>query len=270
MLSRGYILVCFVTLAVVWVSGWKTIGNEEKGVLTCFMLAGLLPAMWLDTITRWGIRCLRGVLLMAGNFLRSKRGSTLTGIAVFSLLFLFSPFQSEPIPYRYHLATTLLLSIGMLWLQPPCVLVLGASSRQTGRILASVSSASYPFRVVALLDHRRTGYFLGTFSLWTDNLRTDSDSHWRNTVDKLSDHVPLIVLDARTDTPIVVSEVKLILEKPERRNRTIFVVGPDRQAPALELNEISPLARQVRTVKENEIEPAVREWLSKRPLTTKR
>jgi hypothetical protein len=154
------------------------------------------------------------------------------------------------------------MAIALLWLQPPCVLVLGASSRQTGRALALVSSASFPFRVVALLDHRRTGYVVGTFSPLTDNLRTESDHHWRSTVDGLADHVPLIVLDARTDTPIVVSEVKQIMERPGRRDRTIFVIGFDGQAPALEVHGVSPRAPDVRTLQEDELELAVKEWLA--------
>lgn len=262
MLSRLYILVSLATLAAVWLGGWGSLGHRERLVLSGVLLGGLTPLLWLDTMSRLGLRCLRSIPMMASIFLRSKRGSTLTGVTVFCLCFWLSPFAREPSPYRYHMSTTLVLAIALLWLQPPCVLVLGASNRQTGRALASVSRASIPFRVVALLDHRRTGYVVGAFSPLTDNLRTESDHHWRSTVDALADYVPLIVLDARTDTPIVVFEVKQIMERPWRRDRTIFVIGPDGQAPALEAHGVSTNAPDVRTIQEHEIELAVKEWLA--------
>jgi hypothetical protein len=264
MWSRLYILMCCVYLAAVWLGGYGSIGQREKIVQSGMLLGGLAPVMWLDTVTRWGLRSLRTAPLMATVFLRSKRGSTLTGVAVVCLCVWLSPFATQPSPYRYHMSVTLILTLIFLWLQPPCVLVLGASSPPTGRALALVSSALFPFRVVALLDHRKTGYILGSFSPLTDNLRTESDSHWRTTVDHLADHVPLIVLDARTDTPIVVSEVRQILGQPSRLHRTAFIVGAEGEAPALRAHGLSHESAVIRAVREEEIGRALKGWLAAR------
>jgi len=84
----------------------------------------------------------------------------------------------------------------------------------------------------------------------------------RATVDALADYVPLIILDARTDTPIVVSEVKQIMDRPGRRDRTIFLIGSDARAPALEAHGVVLSSPGVRTTQEHELELAVKWWLT--------
>ena len=260
MLSRWYRILFFVLIAAIWFDGIGSFEHLEKQVLSYMLLGGLAPVMWFDTIIHFGLRPLRNVPMMGKIFLRSKRGGTLTGMMVLSLLFLFSPFGAEPHSYRLHLGAIIVLTILFLSLQPPCTLVLGTSNRETGRVLQSVSNTLFPFRVVALLDHRRTGYVVGTFSLLTDNLRTESDHHWRFTVDQLADSVPLIILDARTDSPIVVTEVAMILERPNRLKHSIFVIGTEGQAPALYANGVSVGATGIRAVKEEDIAVALKAW----------
>lgn len=264
MCSRLYIFASLLYLAAIWLGGYGSLPQSKKLVFSGMVLGGLAPIMWLDTVVRWGPRCLRTLPMMGKAFLRSKRGSTLTGLLVISLCFLLSPFAAEPSPYRYHMSATLILTIVFLAFQPPCALMLGASSQLTGRALARVSSVLFPFRVVALLDHRKTGYILGSFSLFTDNLRTESDHHWRSTVDRLADHVPLIVLDARADSPIVISEVKQMLDRPARLNHTIFIVGSDGEAPALQYHGLDHASPAIQTIREEEIERKLKEWLGEK------
>ncbi len=258
MISRWYRVVVAVTLGAIWIGGSGAFGASERLILSGFVIAGLVPIMWVDTVIRSGVGCFRSVPMMARVFLRSKRGATLTGIAVVFVAYILSPYRAQPYPYRYQMSVVLISTTLLLWLQPPCVLVLGASSQQTGRALALISAISFPFRVVALLDHRKTGYLLGAFSPLTDSLRTESDSHWRTTVDGLADHVPLIVLDARADTPLVVAEVKIIMESAGRRDRTIFVCGADGRAPALEAHNVPPHSPKVQVVQEDALQVAIK------------
>ncbi len=264
MFSQLYIFFYVLYMAVVWLGEYNSLGQHERVFLSGALSCGIIPAMWFDTLRHFGLRSLRSVPMMSKVFLRSKRGGTLTGLVVLCLGFWLSPFATYPSPYRYHMSATLVLTIIFLWLQPPCVLMLGASNRTTCQALQSVSLALFPFRVVALLDQRRTRYFVGSFSPFTDNLRTESDHHWRTTVDRLVDCVPLIILDARTDTPIVVSEVKLIIDKPERLKNTIFVIGSEGQAPALQAHGVTANSPGVQVVQDEGIKGALKIWLKAR------
>ena len=160
------------------------------------------------------------------------------------------------------MSVALVLTLVLLWLHPPFALMLGESAGHTGAALAALSSAAFPFRVVALLDPRRTGYMVGPFSVLTDSLRTESDRDWRAVVDRLADSVQLILLDARTDSPIVISEVQQIISKPERLRRTVFVVDADGNAPALSANSLCGDSPGIRVVREAEIRPIVRKWVA--------
>jgi hypothetical protein len=115
-----------------------------------------------------------------------------------------------------------------------------------------------------MLDHRRTGYVSGGFSTFTDNLRIESDRLWRSFVDELADYVPLIVLDARTDNPIVVLEVKIILSKPERLHRTLFVVGPQGEAAALLANDRMSDSPGIHSAREEEITTVLKRYRTSR------
>lgn len=215
--------------------------------------------MWVDTLIYSGWRSIRTIPKMTSIFLKSKRGATLSAIAILSLLFWLSPVAINPSPYRYEMSIILVFSIFLLWHQPPSVLFLGESSRQTGVVLGKFSSSVLPLRVVALLDHRRTGYLVGGFSILTDNLRTQSDYHWRQTVDDLADLLPTIILDARTDKEIVVKEVAMIYGNKNRLSRTYFISDINGNAPALAANGLSILSEGVRSIKPEEILDVVKE-----------
>jgi len=228
--TRLYGLAAVVTAVAVW-SGSADAGFRlfASGLL----LAGVVPCLWFDTLRKSGLRALAAVPAMAGIFVRARRAGFLTGLVVVCLGVWLSPFAAEPSPYRYAMSATLVATVLLLALQPPYLLLLGASSPETGRSLAVVSTALNPLRVVGLLDQGRIGYVVGAFSPFTDNLRTVSDADWRGVVETLIDLVPVIVVDARTDRPVVVEEVGRLLARPDRLRKALFVTDPDGGAPAL-------------------------------------
>lgn len=155
------------------------------------------------------------------------------------LMFWWSPLAQTPEIGREIMSISTVLVVALLWLQPPHAIVLGESSRATGRILGVVSSCYLPLRVVALLDRQRTGSFVGSFSWLTDDLRTESDHDWLEVVESMEDVVSVIVLDARTESPVVIEEVKRILSSADRLKRTIFIISDEGEAPALRANGIN-------------------------------
>lgn len=259
MFTRFYTSLVSLCLLLIWLGWFGSADIRWRLFVTGTLMGSLAAVLWIDTLAKCGLRSLSTVWTMAKVFGRSRRGTTLTGLVVFCLLFWLSPFATNPSPYRIHMSTTLVLTVAFLWLQPPFALMLGASDRSTGRALGSASSALYPYRIVALLDCRRTGPIGGGFSLLTDVLRTESDYDWRDVVDSLADRVPLLILDARTNSPIVSSEVSMIYSKPERLSRTIFVVGLGGEAPALFANDLAVDSPGIRTIQEDEIALVLKE-----------
>ena len=220
--------------------------------------------MWLDTFLRCGWQSFRTIPMMAGTFLRCRRGWVLIMIVVVNLGVFFSPFAREPSPYRIEMALSLAVAVALLWLQPCFVLFLGVSNESSGTMLETVSRALWPLRVVALLDRQQTGPVRGGFAL-TDDLRTVSHQYWRTVVDWLADLVPLVVLDARTDRPAVVYEVGEILRRPDRLRRTLFVVGSQGEASALYAHGLTSHSPTLRAVWEDEVEAVLRRLLKSTP-----
>lgn len=228
---------------------------SRKMTIGTMLLAGVSVMMWIDTLSFGGLKVLKTIPTMASIFFRSRRGRLLTGITVFCLCFWHSPYAKEPLPLRWEMSFTLLGTITLLWLQPPYVLMLGASSEETGKALARLSSAVFPFRVVALLDRARTGRHVGSsFSWLTDDLRTIDERDWRALVDRLIELVPVIVLDARTDRPVVVYEANQLLLHPRRLHRSSFVISEDGHCPALSLNGVMQEDSRIRAIRADQIE----------------
>lgn len=258
MFSRAYIGLSSVVAIAVWLGWVGVMTTRDKVFLTGSLMGGLAPVLWVDTLLKCGLRSLGAVPMMLRVFGRSSRGATLTGVVVICLLFWLSPFATNPSPYRIHMSVFLVLVVAFLWLQPPYCLMLGESSHWTGRALGHVSCSVYPLRVVALLDLHRTGYVVGSFSFLTDSLRTESDQDWRNVVDSVADWVRLIVLDARTDSPIVVSEVGMLLSRPDRLRRAFFIVGAHGESPALAAHKLSADSPGIRSLREEEIKTVLK------------
>ncbi len=256
MLSHFYPFAwIFMTLAL-W-KGWiGKLSQHEKLVYSAMLLSGIVLALWVDTLIKCGFRSIRTVPMMIRVFGRARRGGTLMGIVVLSLLFWLSPFATDPSPYRFHMSASLVISVLLLWLQPPFALALGESNRFTGHVLKTVSLKVFPFRVVALLDPKGTGYYLGSFSALTDNLRTASDRDWEMVVEQLADVVQLIILDARTDSSLVRQEVGRLKDRPDLLSRTLFIVGPNGEAPALHAHALTRQSPGINTAREEEMSKA--------------
>ncbi len=262
-LSMAYNLILVGLWVSMW-SGWSAweiipgyagMDFSRKLTIGALLLTGIPLMMWADTIAQGGLRTLRGVPLMAIIFLKCRRGWFLLGTLVFCVGFWYSPLQKEPQPLRWEMSVSLVISMALLWLQPPFALMLGESSALTGNALGKVANALHPFRVVALLDQSRTPMpFLKTYSWLTDDLRTRNENDWRWIVDGLIYIVPLIVLDARSEREVVIYETTRILDAPSRLQRTVFLILPDNRAPALWLNGVEHLLPQLKSLKESEIE----------------
>lgn len=254
MFTRLFIVAYFLVIGYLWLVGGKHWKTDSKLVLTASLLGGVVPVMWLDTISCIGYRCLRAVPVMAGIFLRSNRAGLLTPLVVLSLLFWWSPLREEPLQHREVMSLVLVSTIAFLWLQPPFALVLGAASAQTtGQTLTVASAASWPLRVVALLNQSRIGYRHASFSPLTDNLSTESDKDWEAVVESLVDHAAVIILDARESRPAVENEVGRIISRSDRLRRTLFIVGPSGEAPALHAHRLTARSPNIQAVLETEI-----------------
>jgi hypothetical protein len=234
--------------------GFKEWPFSRRMVIGFMLLTGVPLMMWIDTLAHGGLRVLMTVPTMIVVFLRCRRGRKLMAIFLFCVCIWHWPFAVELSPLRWEMTFSLAVAVALLWLQPPYVLMLGASSTETGEALARLSNVVFPFRVVALLDSDRTGRHLGTFSWMTDDLRTVDERDWRILVDKLVERVPVIVLDARTERTVVVYEAEQLLHRPERLRRSTFVITDDGSAPALSLNGVLPSFPGLRVLRPDQIE----------------
>lgn len=261
-LSFSFILIT-AGLIVSILSGWKAwdvipgIGDypfSRKLVVGMLLFTGLPLMMWIDTLAHGGLRVLRTLPTMIRIFIRCRRGRQLLAVAAACIAVWHWPFAEELSPLRWPMTVSLALTIGLLWLQPPYMLMLGASSEATGMSLSRLSNAAFPYRIVALLDRVRTGRHLSSFSWLTDDLRTVDERDWRSLVDRLVDVVPVIVLDARTDRPVVVQEAESLLHRPERLRRSTFVITADGTAPALTMNGVTPGSSEIRVLRPDQIE----------------
>lgn len=251
-------------LLALW-TGWiSTPKDYDKLIITSFLLGGIAPVMWIDTIIMAGFSVIKVIPKMIRIFGKSLRGSILLGIIVLYLCFVLSPFASNPIPHRIDMSITLVATIILLWLQPPFSLFLGASTPDSKKALKVVSLGFYPLRVVAMLDNRRTGYFIGSFSTLTDNIRTVSDHEWRDIIKDMADSVHSIVVDARTESENVVEEVGMIYSSPDLLCKTIFIIGIDGEAPALAKNKININTPEVQTTNQEVLGSFLTRWFLRR------
>ena len=258
MFSRLYVLVSSVFIASIWFDWqWWEVGLDHESFrklrLSLLLISGLLPAMWLDTILKCGWQSLGVLPKMAMIFARCRRTRVLFGFLILMLIAWLNPFFQMSILRRSENIFVVVIAMGLLCLQPPYALLLGESNAVTGRVLRKVGLQLYPLRVVALLDSSRTGSSLGSFSVLTDDLRTTSEREWKMLVERLADIVQLIILDARTDSPLVVEEIRLLKCRQERLSRTLVVVGPKGQLSSGVAQSLSRQSTSVRTVCEEEL-----------------
>lgn len=127
-------------------------------------------------------------------------------------------------------------------LRPAAVLYLANSSPEKLMLQARIKQANLFHRVVALLDMDATLVRGKRIDVWTrttighDCMRTDAAEErvWKNVVEVLLRQVPLVVLDARDASPAVMFEVRRLFLQ-EYIHKTLFVVGPQGEAPVLDI-----------------------------------
>lgn len=251
MFTRFYRLFLVIALAWLWLGGGRQYETDTKVFWSGSLIGGFVLAMWLDSLRMMGFRHLRMVPLLGRIFFFSKRGAILSAMIVLPLLYFWSPLTINSSPFQLQMSIAIVLVIVLLWTQPVCLLLLAESSQKTGRVLEQISSHLLPLRVVAMIDQDRTGCSLGGFSWFTDNPRTESEHEWRELVDQLSELVPNIVLDARTDNPVIIYEAKEILTHPERVTKAIFIVEDDGSALALEPHKDIISLQEINTITES-------------------
>ena len=263
MLSRTYRLFIPFLLIFVWFGVFSDIQEEARLRITGYAL-GVLPwLMWIDTLMLSGPSSLRAVPMMGKYFLRSKRSAYIVLIILLPLAAFYPPFGHNPDPSKHIAAIILVSTAAMLWLQPVFVIVLGGSNPQTENTISILSNATFPLRIVALVEFKGIRKYgvegLGSFAPLTDDLRFHSKYEWKNAVERLIDLLPKVVLDTRTDSSAVAGELLFILADKDRISRTIFVTSHDGRAPIFEKLGISPHQKGITLVSEAQL-PAIFPW----------
>jgi hypothetical protein len=116
---------------------------------------------------------------------------------------------------------------------PPLVLLLGPSRRELEKIVWECGLAVLPGRFVHLLEP--PGLDSATAPVFGfDSIRTYGEGAWRSIVHELSDWVPIVVVETRVTTRLLVEEVRHMLS-PTRWPRALFVVGPQGEHPAIDM-----------------------------------
>jgi hypothetical protein len=123
-----------------------------------------------------------------------------------------------------------------LYTTPPSVLLLGSSRWESIRLFNLLDRGIHPYRVVVLLEpslvERQRHSWFHWISFEFDNLRIIGPHDWREVVHRISERVPLVVLDTRLPSPAVVEETRRILEAPFR-DKTLFLLADDGTAPSV-------------------------------------
>lgn len=248
--SRPALVAANATTALAGIKEASRLDWQRRLCYVLLLLIGIGPAMWLDYALRTGSSGLSSTLILTGLLIRSKRGAVLLVLAVAGVFFYFWGIQPE----FYATLGQIVIPLGVLvlFLRPPLALVLTTT---TGGLMEGIAQSLFPFRAVALLDGKRVGP-VSFFSLQTDNLRTIFESDWEGVVRRLIDTVPLVIVDTRVASDVLIFETGLMLE-PARRHKAIFVICDDGSAPTLTAHDAKP-GVGIRTVRETDLEGFLR------------
>jgi len=115
--------------------------------------------------------------------------------------------------------------------RPPFALILASSSRQALTLQAVIRRFAMNLRIVSLLEMENNSEpFDQVRTLVPYTLRTRNDAHWRDLAHGLMRFVPVIVLDTRGASPLVIEEIDYLLHD-DLLYKTVFVVD-DRDGSA--------------------------------------
>jgi len=108
--------------------------------------------------------------------------------------------------------------------RPPFALVLASSSSQALTLQAVIRRFAIDLRIVSLLEMENNSEpFDQVRTLVPYTLRTRNDAHWRELAHGLMRFVPVIVLDTRGASPLVIEEIDYLLHD-DLLYKTVFVV----------------------------------------------
>lgn len=159
-----------------------------------------------------------------GTQLGSKRA------AVVFLMILFQCLQPEYLhsllsaihPYAPNFGVVSTLILVLMLVRPPTTLLLATSTEHAIPFLRRAKSTMHRLRCVTLLDADKVK-IPHRAMLPTDNLRAFDFVKWERTVQALMDHLPLIIVDGRSQSVVVAEEFSWILSSPARAHKTILV-----------------------------------------------
>lgn len=147
--------------------------------------------------------------------------------------------------WAWYLGTIAVVYAGAAWatatlygrLKPPDVLYLATSDADQVRFHNRLARGLFLFRPVSLLqsdDHNANK------KIRRNCFRVSSESNWRATVFTLIEQAPLVVIDARVESPAVLEEAEFLIDSDwlfktfvvhEDKNRTSSVLQAVRRAP---------------------------------------
>jgi hypothetical protein len=181
---------------------------------------------------------LKDSIRMLGYNLKTRNASVV--LLPLVTLFIFSfvlPLQGVSYS-KIILLPVVLLHVNALALYgtPPSVLLLASSRWESVRLFNFIERGIYPYRIVLLLDPEQTKPARHSSNHWmhfeVDNMRILGTHSWQNVVRRISESVPIIVLDTRLASPTLVEETKQMIE--EHREKTLFILADDGSAPSID------------------------------------
>jgi hypothetical protein len=169
---------------------------------------------------------------------------------------------ASPPPLALILATILsALTVLSRCIQPPTVLLLGASDSPATDLLRPVNQGISPLRAVGLLETSRIYGWLGWGRL--DNLRNRNRYAWKSIIYRLIDFAPIVVIDTRGSSDPLAAEAFIMLS-PERAHKAVFVHDPNSHDNLLTFFGIVPTSHALHVVTAEELVPQLRKWTDSR------
>ncbi len=203
-----------------------------------YLLTGLFLApciiQWRLTVRLYGELPLRFVLPNVRQILRTKKAFLLIAAALAPFEVLGGACLPEWFPPLPPWFATLGILVASYLATPPAVLLLASSRKANIGMIFDADMATAPMSLVHLIEPDSESLAASDIDFVRFNSRrTVKDDRWRDAVDVYMDMVPIIVIDTRIASPAIVHETKNLLAS-ERRRKTLFIVGENKEQPALE------------------------------------
>lgn len=217
----------------------KPVGGRELAawylLMVMIFFLSISLQFWFQTALITGNSGAGSFRTILGLILKTRRGvQNFTAIALMLgvVIGYFWLFGVDLMPYALPYSTTLGSAVLLLLFRPPTALVLTHSKHS--QLVTTIAETLFPHRILALLDEKSLGSAM-FFLTQTDNFRVMSFVDWKEIVHRLEKIVPLVVIDTRIASEPLIFETGYMLDAT-RRQKAIFLVGHQGEAPALEAN----------------------------------